>query len=187
MRALVAVLTLAACGGAAPEPATPAPAATAAAPCFPEGPPLDARTIYERLERHAMGGYGVDAPPPERFGTCTITDHVLRDAAGAPVAELTCGVRILTRGIRDDLGLELGARGQDVLDRARGQTRFFCTSNIPGQARCSFERGDENDLDGTSYVVDGDVADVLIGADAETFFGPEDGAGDPHQHVVPLS
>jgi hypothetical protein len=171
MRTLVAVLALGACGGAAPEPATPADPAKP--PCFPDGPPLQARALYDRFEQHAMAAYGEQALPAEPYGTCTMHDRELRAADGTVVAEITCGVRILSRGIRDDLGLELGALGRDVLDRQQARTRFFCMSNGPGQARCSFERSDENDLDGTSYIVAGDVDDVIVGADAEAFFAPK--------------
>jgi hypothetical protein len=173
MRMLVAVLTLAACGGAATEPA--APAAAPKPPCFPDGPPLEASALYQQLERHAMSFMQPEsAPPPEAFGTCKVSGTMVRAADGTPVAELGCGVRILTRGIRDDLGLELGARGQDVIDRTPApRPRMFCTANGPGQARCGLERTEEDDLDGTAYVVAGDVDDVLVGADAEAFFGPK--------------
>ena len=160
---------------AATEPArAPAPAGP---PCFPDGPPLDGRAVYERLQRHAMAAFGPEdeAPPPEPFGTCTVTRGILRAADGTAVGELGCGLRILVPGIRDDLGLELGARGQDVLDRRPApRTRLVCHGNGPGQARCNFERADDADLDGTAYVVavDGDLAEPLVGPAAEAFFAP---------------
>jgi hypothetical protein len=127
------VAGLAACGGgprpaAAPAPAAPSPptaapptaAPTAGAnPCFDGAPPLVAGELHGRLEKHTWSWSqdGDEVPPPERLGTCTAHRGKLVTADGTVVAELGCGVQIFTRGIRDDLGLEIGARGADVIER----------------------------------------------------------------------
>ena len=145
-------------------------------PCFPEATaPLEAIDVYRRLEAHSWALYGPeeDAPPPEAFGTCTVTGGRIVAADGTPVGELGCGLRILVPGIRDDVGLELGARGQDVLDRSPGHPPLTCFPNGPDQARCRFDRAEDTDTDSTTYVVAGALGeDVLAGDAALAFFAP---------------
>ena len=135
--------------------------------------------MYKELEKYAMSWMMPDdeRPPPEPWGSCTIADSKITAADGTAIAELSCGVRILVPGIKDDLGLELGtgARGQDVLDRVPDHPPLSCWANGPTQSRCRFDRADDNDTDSSSYVVDGSFAgDALTGADAVAFFAPRE-------------
>lgn len=183
------LVVVAGCGGAgapvAPEvPATTvatapdaAPVATTANPCFAGDPPLAARDVYQRLERHAWAFMDPDsAPPAEPFGSCTVHRGELRAADGTLVAELDCAVRILVPGIHDELGLEIGARGGDVLARLpadRGP--LVCFPNGPDQARCGAAQREDGDLNPHQYVVAGALpGDVLEGEAAEVFFAPRD-------------
>jgi hypothetical protein len=165
------------CGSSAKAPMVTAPAHASVAsttPCFP-GPPLVATDIYKALEKYAWSLYASaddPAPPPTTYGSCKVDKNIVSSADGKVVAELGCGVRILWRGIRDDLGLELGARGQDVLDRKPKPVHpMTCTANGPDQVRCMFGRGEDEDLDSTMYVVAGTLTeDVLTGPAASTYF-----------------
>ncbi len=162
----------------APGPtASPAASAAAGAPCT-AGPSLEASALYRRFERHAgWWSEGDEAPPPEPFGTCTVHRGELRAADGGLVAGLGCGVTIHVPGIRDDLGLELGARGRDVLARwTAPRGRLVCIGNGPDQTRCRFDRADDGDPDHTAYVVAGGLGAVeaLAGAAAEAFFAPRE-------------
>lgn len=174
-------LVVAACSGAGRAPTPPpvaAPARPTAAthetPCKP-GPPLVASELYTALQRFAQPYGTIDDPLPSgTFGTCTVKDGQVRTADGRLVAELTCGVRITSPGIADELGLQLGARGQDVLDqKPRPQTELACRANGPTQVWCQFERPPDHDTDGTSYIVEGTLSeDVLVGDAARAFFAP---------------
>ncbi|MCB9562534.1 MAG: hypothetical protein H6708_19185 [Kofleriaceae bacterium] len=182
--ATVAAASLAGCAHAAPAP-SPAPAAapgaaaapaSAATPCFPDAPALAAADVYQQLERFAWAAYdNPDEPAPTgTFGTCRVERNVVRDAAGAVVAELGCGVRILQPGITDGLGLQLGARGDEVMARtSRAVDSLVCVANGPDRVRCSFARRDDEDTDPDWYVVAGQLDDdVVTGAAARAFFGP---------------
>lgn len=173
------MIALAACH-APPAATAPAPPATTAAgaPCFPDRATLDGAAAFKQLEQYGMMFQGDDpaAAPRTTFGTCTVAEGTIRDAAGTAVAEINCGLRILAPGIRDDLGLALGAHGQDVLARLpAGHGEFLCRSNGPGQVRCNPERREEDDTDASWYVAAGELpagTDVLTGAAAEAFFAP---------------
>ncbi|MEO7097108.1 MAG: hypothetical protein ABI175_27860 [Polyangiales bacterium] len=148
--------------------------AVSATPCFP-GPPLVATEMFKTLEKYAWSLYlGPDeaAPPPTTYGSCTVNRNIITSAAGRTVAELGCGVRVLSPGIVDELGLQLGARGQDVLDRkAKPVPALSCMANGPDQVRCMFERRDDKDTDETWYVVAGTLSeDVLTGPAARRYF-----------------
>jgi hypothetical protein len=163
------------CGSPTKQPAAPvAPAPVSTTPCFP-GPPLLASNMYTALEKYAWSLYlGEDepAPPPTTYGTCKVDRNIVSSADGKPVAELGCGVRVLSPGIQDDLGLQLGARGQDVLDRKPKPVRpLTCMANGPDQVRCMFARAEDSDTDSTWYVVAGTLSeDVLTGAAATRYF-----------------
>ena len=163
------------CSSSAKEPMVAAPGPVASTtPCFP-GPPLVATDIYKALEKYAWSLYLSEdepAPPPTTYGTCKVDKNRVTSADGKLVAELGCGVRVLAPGILDDLGLQLGARGQDVLDRKPKPAHpMTCTANGPDQVRCMFGRGEDEDTDSTWYVVAGALAeDVLTGAAASTYF-----------------
>jgi len=147
---------------------TPAPT-----PCFPDGPALRASAIYEKLETFSWSLYAAagDIKPHGTFGSCTVAGNIVTDADGSTVAELGCGVRILTTGIVDDLGLEIGATGQDVLDRKpRPQQPLTCFPNGADQTRCMFDRPPDHDTDGTMYVVTGSLDEPITGAKAAKHF-----------------
>lgn len=160
--------------GAAPATPVASPSTT---PCFP-GPPLAALDVYHRLEKYAWSLYASAedeerVPPATTFGSCTVDRNVVRAADGTVVAELGCGVRVLSRGILDDLGLQLGAHGQDVLDRKpKPVPPLVCTANGPSQVRCHFERPEDSDTDASWYVLAGSLgdADVLEGERAVRWF-----------------
>lgn len=161
---LVAALALGCGRGAVQQPT----------PCFP-GPPLVAADMFKALEKYAWSLYlGPDepAPPPTTYGSCKVDRNRVTSADGKLVAELGCGVRVLSPGILDDLGLQLGAHGQDVLDRKPKPVRpMTCMANGPDQVRCMFERGEDEDTDASWYVVAGSFAgDVLTGPAASAYF-----------------
>jgi hypothetical protein len=181
-----ALTVVAACGGERARPASPvaggsasagggSSAAPSATPCLP-GPPLLATDLYQRLEKHAWSLYASEdepPPPPSKLGSCTVERNVIRAADGAVVAELGCGVRVLQRGIRDDLGLEIGALGRDVLARKpRPVPALTCIPNGPDQARCAFERAPDKDVDSSWYVVAGKLDETVTGDAAIAFFAP---------------
>jgi hypothetical protein len=176
-RTLLAIVVVGCGSSAKPAPPTPAKASI---PCFPDRTaPLEALTIYKDLEKHAMGWMMPEdeRPAPEPYGTCRVADSKITAADGTVVAELSCGVHILVPGIKDDLGFALGtgARGQDVLDRAKDHPPLSCWANGPTQSRCRFDRREDADTDTSSYVVAGSFpGDALTGADAEAFFAPRE-------------
>ncbi|MCE9572890.1 MAG: hypothetical protein K8W52_07015 [Deltaproteobacteria bacterium] len=183
MRSALATIALAACHAAPPAttPATTATTATpttAGAPCFADRAALDGAAVFKQFEQYGAMFQGDDpaAAPRTTFGTCTVAEGKIKDAAGTTVAEINCGLDILLPGIHDDLGLALGAHGQDVLARLpAGHGQLVCRSNGPGQVRCNPERREEDDTDASWYVVAGDLpagTDVLTGAAAEAFFAP---------------
>lgn len=177
-------MLLSACGSAAapaapraPEPGKPLRAEPAMpTPCFRGDPPLEATKMYTRLEPFAMSLYAdpTERAPKGSYGTCTVEKNVVRDEHGRLVAELGCGVRVVVPGIVDEVGVEIGALGQDVLDRKpRPLTGVVCHSNGPEQTRCGFERPEGSDTDPSSYVVAGELpagVEVLTGDAARAFF-----------------
>lgn len=185
-RFTVAALVLAACHAAptvqappATPPSAPAPpAATGGAPCFPDRAVLDGAAVFKQLEQYGVMFQGNEpaAAPRTTFGACTVAEGKIRDAAGATLAEINCGLDILAPGIHDDLGLVLGARGQDVLARLpAGHGPLVCRANGPGQVRCNPARREDDDNEASWYVATGALpagTDVLTGADAEAFFAP---------------
>lgn len=129
--------------------------------------------MHAQLEEYASSLYNEpDLPVPKgRFGTCSVVGNVVTVERGSIVAELGCGVRLVRTGIVDDLGLEIGATGQDVLDRKLRPTEpLRCFPNGAAQTRCMFERAPDGDTDGTAYVVDGATSEPVRGAAAVTYF-----------------
>jgi hypothetical protein len=180
-RVAVLVVTVSACASAtAPPHAAPTAAPPPVTPAADIGPcglpgPLDAIAIYRQLERHSWAGYDrSQRVPDERFGTCTVARSQIRASDGALVAELGCGVRVVAPGIRDTLGIEIGALGADVLARAPVGRPLFCVGNGPGQIRCGLERAAaDDDVDPSTYVVPGDLDDEVVRGDAAArFFAP---------------
>jgi hypothetical protein len=171
------LVTLAACGSTVSAP-KPAPVAAAiptstTTPCF-GGAPLPATKMWRDLEKYSWSLYAGEesAPPKGTYGSCTVERNIVRDRSGAVVAELGCGVRVLQRGILDDLGLQIGATGQEVLDRKRRPVPpLTCTANGPDQVRCSFGRDPDTDHDASWYVVAGTLDKEVITADeARSYF-----------------
>lgn len=183
MRSALATIALAAChaapsatGPSAAAPTTAAP--TTGAPCFPDRAALDGTAVFEELEQFGVMFQGDDpaAAPRTTFGTCTVADGKIKDAAGTVLAEINCGLDIFAPGIHDNLGLAVGAHGQDVLARLPADHgQLVCRSNGPGQVRCDPERREDDDTDASWYVAAGELPagrDVLTGAAAEAFFAP---------------
>lgn len=172
------VLALLACGAtaAAPKPVRstkPTPSSTN--PCFPDRPPLDAHVLWKDLEKYSWSLYLSEdepPPPPTRYGSCRVERNLVTAATGRQVAELGCGVRVLVPGIRDSLGLELGASGADVLARKpRPTPELTCMPNGSEQVRCRFDREPDRDTDSDWYVVGGRLdGDVLTGEAARAWF-----------------
>ncbi len=130
--------------------------------------------MWKTLEKYSWSVYLSEtdsAPPPTTYGTCKVNRNRVTAANGSLVAELGCGVRVVTKGIKDELGLEIGAVGKDVLARKpKPLTKLTCFGNGPGQARCQFERPDDNDTDSTSYVVAGTLGEDAVTGDAAIKF-----------------
>ena len=144
-------------------------------PCFPDQSVLQASTIYKDLEKFSWSVYApaTQAPMKGTFGTCTVEGGRVSAVDGSMVAELGCGVRFVKPRIVDDLGLQIGATGKDVLDRKpRPQQPLDCFPNGLAQTRCQFGRPPNSDTDGTMYVVAGSLDEPITGATARTFFGP---------------
>ena len=169
------LLVFVACSTASPRPAPPpqpTPAPRTGAPCFPMKPELRAADIYKELEKYSAAWYlGAEDsfPPPKAWGTCTVERGQIFDANGKLVAELSCGVRVVSPRIVDELGITIGARGKDVLARNAGPLQ--CVANGADQVRCMLPRRDGADVDANSYVVRGELGeDVLTGDAANAFF-----------------
>ena len=145
-------------------------------PCFPKAASLAAVDIHKKLQRYADSIYtDADVPlPPGKFGSCTITRNILRDEDGKVVAELGCGVRVLSRGIHDQLGIGIGARGLVVIDRMPASEMVLtCLANGPDQVRCRYNRAPDSDVDQNDYAVAGSLGeDILTGKAARSFFAP---------------
>jgi hypothetical protein len=81
-------------------------------------------------------------------------------------------MRVVKRGILDDLGLQIGARGSDVLARKKQPVQpLTCMANGANQIRCMFEREPDNDTDPTSYVVAGSLPGCSADAPCEPVTG----------------
>src|SRR5262245_24793882 len=152
MRAAVASIGLVvlACGGSTstPTPQPPpvvalpdaSPTTSGGAPCQPQRDVLIATEVYKQLE--SMIPIMGEETKSKRgtFGTCSVVDGKILTADNKLVGELGCGLRILVPGIRDDLGLELGATGADVLAKKKQPVPTLrCLPNGPDQARCMFD------------------------------------------------
>lgn len=156
-RSLLVGLLIAGCGSsppvAEPEPAVAVPVA-GGAPCFP-GPPLVATTVHQQLERFSasIGNWDGRAPLPRgRFGDCRVVDGKVIDAAGDVVAELGCGIGVWQPGIVDDLGLQIGAAGADILAREpNAAARLVCM--IGARTDCWFRDPDDNGEPRATYTL----------------------------------
>lgn len=149
--------------------------ATPATPCV-GGPALVATDLYQRLERFSTSVHirDFDRPLPRgRFGGCAISEAVIRDASGAKVAELNCGLTVYSPGIVDHTGLGIGATGSEVMARqAKADTKLVCVKGR-GVGRCWFVPEDDAEEPLARYTVDGEPsADVLRGARAAVYFAP---------------
>jgi hypothetical protein len=136
---------------------------------------MAAGDLWKDLEKYSWSLYldpDEQPPPPTTYGSCRVERNKVTSATGTLVAELGCGVRVLVPGIRDSLGLELGATGKDVLDRkAKSLTPLTCLANGPDRVRCRFDRPEGSDTDLDWYVVAGQLGeDALTGDAAKTFF-----------------
>lgn len=183
---LVWLVAVAGCASHAARPTSHAAHATARAttPCQPDRPPLDAEQVFHQLEQYSAYDHAWrdDETPSGTFGTCTIDRGVIRDRAGVEIAELHCGITVKAPGWIDHLGLQVGARGQDVIDRERAHGDLVCVSDGPERSRCWFSgAGDDEQLtEADQYTVDGDVmaaagagdASEVTGAPALAFFAP---------------
>ena len=157
------------------------------APCFAHRDVLVGDEIWRDLSQYAIG-MSSDQPPSTRYGTCTIADGQLRDANGALLAELHCGISVYAPGIIDHLGFEVGARGTDVAaahvaeyreaeaqyDPPRRLTAdAMCWAEGDKHTRCWIDRGDGNEP-GSHYVFAATTPmperGPLKGAHARTFF-----------------
>jgi hypothetical protein len=177
------VLSLLGCGATPTAPKAPVPNTSVKAPvtptenpCFANKPAIVAAEMWKTLEKYSWSVYLSEeeqAPPPTTFGSCKVERNKVT-SNGTLVAELGCGVRVLSRGILDDLGLQIGARGQDVLDRKpKPVPGLACMANGPDQVRCHFDRAEDSDLDASWYVVSGKLGkddDALTGNAAREFF-----------------
>jgi hypothetical protein len=170
--------------------APPAPKTNAAAkpagdpntPCFAGKPALRAGDIYKELEQHSSAWYlGLPDdkwPAARSYGTCTVDRGKVIEADGSLVAEISCGVRVARKGITDEIGLQIGARGHAVIEgKEKGlswakMTEMRCVSNGPDQVRCQFEQPEGTNTNPTSYVIAGSLGDeeVLVGPAAVAFF-----------------
>lgn len=168
----IGVLMLAACSHSAPVPTPPVPT-VAGNPCFAGQPSLAASEMYRALEHYAWSLYAPAdqaPPPPTTYGSCKVDRNKVTTADGKLIAELGCGVRVLTRGIHDELGLEIGSRGSDLLAKTHATQPLECLANGPDQVRCRFDREPDTDTDGNWYMVGGSFSgDVLRGDDARAF------------------
>ena len=170
-----------------PRPHPRARVAGRRAPCFPQRDVLVGDEIWRDLSQYAVG-MSSDKPPSTRYGTCTIADGQLRDATGALLAELHCGISVYAPGIIDHLGFEVGARGADVaaahVDEARELGDHYdpprrlaadamCWAEGDKHTRCWFARGDDNEA-GSHYVFAATTPmperGPLTGPHARTFF-----------------
>lgn len=171
------VLGLLACGAtaAAPKAAKSVAPAMTNNPCFEGKPPIVASDLWKTLEKYSWSVYlseDEQPPPPTTYGTCKVDRNKVTKPDGTLVAELGCGVRVLVPGVQDGLGLELGAKGNDVLARKpKPQPPMTCLANGPDHVRCHFERPEGSDTDSDWYVVAGQLGeDALTGDAARTFF-----------------
>jgi len=186
---MLAIVALVGCHGAradsskrappaptASKPAAPKPAATPGNPCFPGAPAVAATAIYQRLEKYAWSLYASETdppPPPTTYGRCKVDRNKVTAPDGSLVVELGCGVRVVARGIYDQLGLQLGAHGKDVLARHGKPTPLTCYANGPDLVRCHFDREEDSDLSTNWYVVAGTLGeDPLSGQAARDYFSP---------------
>jgi hypothetical protein len=165
------------CGASPKAPPTKATAvAIEGTPCFAGQPALNAEVVYTELQKHSASWSVALAedqwPPPRSYGTCTVHRGKVVAADGTLVAEVSCNLRIVVNGIYDELGLQVGAHGRDVIAKSRADTNLHCVANGPGQARCNFPPPPASEQSPTSYVVAGELHDetMLVGKDAAAFF-----------------
>jgi hypothetical protein len=131
-------------------------AATHRAPCVDDAGPLDAAEIFHALEAYAnyvelMPG---DTPRDGTWGRCAIAGGIVRNPAGDPIAELTCGITAFVPGLADERGFEVGARGADVV-AAYGDARAACQDDYEGHTECWFGAFDPDEAPVSHYIVDG--------------------------------
>jgi len=175
------LVVLGACASAptiSPVPAAAPPQLPGAGdPCHAGAPAIAAAAVWKQLEPYSWSVYANPdeaPPPPTSYGQCRVARNQVTAPDGTLVVELGCGVRVLRAGIYDQLGIQVGARGQEVLARHRGSP-LTCFANGPDQVRCHFDRdaGDDSDLSTNWYVVEGALGEVpLTGQAAYAYFAP---------------
>jgi hypothetical protein len=166
-RAIVLVM-LCACGAAeAPEPVEPVAVVETepetkpeppaqSAPCF-AGPPLVATSVYYDLERFSASLHmydGTSPLPTGDYGTCSVRDAEVYDAEGRSVAMLGCGILVKRRGIVDHIGLQIGASGQQVIDRHPGAEKRIVCMAAGEQTECWFRSARDYEEPQATYTID---------------------------------
>lgn len=116
---------------------------------------------------------GTSPVPSGRYGTCAVSDGVIRDRTGAEVAQLGCGILVQRPGIVDHVGIAVGASGQQVIDRhAAAEQRIRCIG-AGERTRCWFGEDDAAGEPIASYWVAGALPAMLLdGRPALEFFAP---------------
>lgn len=151
--------------------------------CF-SGSPVVASTAYLRLWKYAANLVvwdGESQIPSTTYGRCTVDDAIIRDPKGKMIARLHCGIEVTARGMVDHLGVSVGAKGSEVLERSQ-KGELLCSS-YTGGSRCFLsEEEDPAAMDagsafGTtaSYIVGRSLPDgeALRGEEAALFFAPQ--------------
>ncbi len=129
------------------------------APCFAHRDVLVGSEVWRDLAQFAIS-MSSEAPPSGRYGTCTIKDGQLRDAAGALLAELHCGITIYVPGIIDERGFEVGDSTTEIATEFPAE-EAICWPDEQSHARCWFFTRDDSDGDEWSrshYGVDAPIA-----------------------------
>ncbi len=130
-----------------------------AAPCFADRKTLVASAVHRDLHLHAVFVGTPEAPPPERYGTCTVGAGTVRDDSGTLVADLSCGITVHVKGIVDHLGFEVGAPGRDIA-KAYPNEEAVCREDWGGFVRCWFQPDDG--LPPAHYIFKGTLRDATL-------------------------
>jgi hypothetical protein len=148
--------------------------------CF-SGPPVVASTAYLRLWKYAANLWDSEnAIPSTTYGRCTVDDATIRDPKGKTIARLHCGIEVTARGMVDHLGISVGAKGSEVLQRSQ-KGELLCSS-YTGGSRCYLSEEDSAATDAgsafgstASYIVGRSLPDgeALRGEEAAIFFAPQ--------------
>lgn len=111
------------------------------APCF-DGPPLPAALVWHHL-RHFSASQdfwdGKSPLPETTYGRCKVKDAAVFDSRGRRLARLHCGITVERRGLTDHLGLEVGATGEQVIERTRPEREDLVCTGYTGGSRCYYQ------------------------------------------------